>query len=252
MRHLTNRIEIKVIVLLLTAFMVNPGVAVGANSDRIYPTIKVTIYDGDKKVGGYTREAPFPEGATISTTGRCAIKLGDLFLVAEDLSVFSSNTSGRQRNLFIREGTIYFKTSKMRQPLTLITPKGEITVQSIRLDAALYDKSIKGYVTVTAGQSELGVVEGGSMDVLTDNGQVTIKSGHNLILSQAEMDIGAPPEGEQPTEEETQKPKAVKWTGTQIALATLGALAGIGLLIGAAGGGGGGGGGGGVVSPSSP
>ena len=61
----------------------------------------------------------------------------------------------------------------------------------------------------------MGVVEGGSMDVLTDNGQVTIKSGHNLILSQAEMDIGAPPEEEKPAEEEPQKPKT-GLTGTQI------------------------------------
>ena len=250
MRHLTNRIEIKVIVLLLTAFMVNPGIAVGANSDRIYPTIKVTIYDGDKKVGVYTKEAPFPEGATISTNGRCAIKLGDLFLVAEDQSVFSSNTSGRQRNLFIKDGNIYFKTSKIRQPLTLITPNGEITVQSIRLDAALYDQSIKGYVSVKKGQSELGIVEGGSMDVLTDKGQVTLKSGNNIILSQAEMDIGVPPEEEKPAEEE-KKPPETGMTKTQMAYIALAALAGIGLIF-AIGGGGGGGGGGGFVSPSSP
>ena len=258
MRHLKSRFEINVIVLLLTIAMVNPGVAVGAGADRIYPTNNVTIYNGDQKAGVYTKEAPFPEGATISTNGKCAIKLGDLFLVAEDQSVFSANTLGRQKNLFVREGVIYFKTSKMRQPITLITPNGEITVQSIRLDAALYDQSIKGYVAVTKEQSELGVVEGGSMDVLSDYGQVTIKSGNNIILSQAEMDIGAPPEsekpsGEKPAEEVPPKPKAVAWTGTQIALATLGALAGIGLIVGAAGGGGGGGGGGGeTVSPSSP
>ena len=35
MRHLTKRIEIKVIVLLLTAFMVNSGIAVGANGKEI-------------------------------------------------------------------------------------------------------------------------------------------------------------------------------------------------------------------------
>jgi len=239
MHHLKYGIEINAIVLLLTIAMLNPGVAVGAGLNRIYPTDKVTIYDGDKKVGVYTKEAPFPEGATISTSGRCAVKLGALFLVAEDQSVFSSNTSGRQRNLFIKDGNIYFKISKMRQPLTLITPNGEITVQSIRLDAALYDQSIKGYVAVTKGQSELGVVEGGSMDVLTDNGQVTIKSGSNLILSQAEMDIGAPPEGEKPAEEEPQKPKT-GLTGTQIGYIALAALGGIGLIFALGGGGGGG------------
>ena len=108
MHHLKNRIEINIIVLFLTIAMLNPGVAVGASSDRIYPTDKVTIYNGDQKVGAYTKEAPFPEGATISTSGRCAVKLGDLFLVGEDQSVFSSNTSGRQRNLFVRDGIHLF------------------------------------------------------------------------------------------------------------------------------------------------
>ena len=38
MRHLKNRIEINAIVLILTIALLNPGVAVGAGSDRIYPT----------------------------------------------------------------------------------------------------------------------------------------------------------------------------------------------------------------------
>ena len=88
-----------VIGFILTIAILNPGAAVGAGSDRIYPTKDVTIYNGDKMVGIYSREAPLPEGVTISTNGRCAIKCGDLYLVAEDQSVFSANTPGRQRNL---------------------------------------------------------------------------------------------------------------------------------------------------------
>ena len=78
MRHLKNRIIINAIVFFLTISMLNAGVAVGAGSDRIYPTQKVTIYDGDKKVGVYTKEAPFPEGATISTDREMRHKVGRL------------------------------------------------------------------------------------------------------------------------------------------------------------------------------
>ena len=81
MRRLKNKVYINAIVLFLTFTIVYSEVAIASGSNRIYPSQKVTIFNGDQKVGVYTREAPFPEGAKISTTGRCAIKLGDLFLV---------------------------------------------------------------------------------------------------------------------------------------------------------------------------
>jgi hypothetical protein len=250
MRHHKNRVQIKIIVLLLAFATVNYGIVSGAGPNRIYPTQRVTLYEGDKKVGVYTKEMPFPEGVTVSPTGRCSASLGDLFIVGEDQSVFSSNTAGRHRNLIVKKGIIYFKLSTLRQPFTLLTPDGALTVQSVRLNASYYDRSLKGYVAVDKGKSELGVVEGGSMDVVTEDGPVAIKSGENIILSQADMDIGPPAEEEKPAEEEAQ-PAKKGLTGKQIAFATLGALAAIGLIF-AVGGGGGGGGGGGSVSPSSP
>ncbi|MGB8427611.1 MAG: hypothetical protein WCD88_17625, partial [Desulfobacterales bacterium] len=221
---LKGRIGMHIIVIFVSAVLAGGVLAAGA--DRIYPTIKVVVYKGDQKVGAYTREAPFPEGATLATEGRCAVKLSDLFLVAEDESVFSSTASGRQRNLFVKEGIIYFKASGMRQPLTLVTPGGNVTIQSLRLDAATGDPSVKGFVAVTQNRSELGVVDGGSLDVLTAKGRSTLKAGHSMVLSQAEMDIGAPSEGEKPAEEVPQKPKEFSMTGKQIALATVGAVAG--------------------------
>ena len=60
-------IEIRMVVFLLTFFMVSQGVSVFADSDRIYPTNKVTLYRGDTIVGVYTKEAPLPEGSIISS-----------------------------------------------------------------------------------------------------------------------------------------------------------------------------------------
>ena len=250
-----KRIEIRMVVFLLTFLMVSQGVLVFADSDRIYPTNKVTLYRGDKVVGVCTKEAPLPEGSIISVDGRCAIKLDDLYLVGEDQSLFSINTSGRQRNLFVKEGTIYFKTSAMKRSFAFITPDGPINVQHIRLNAAFGDGSIKGYVTVTKNQSELGVAEGGSMDVFTDNGLMTIQSGKKIILSQADMGIGLPEE-EKPAAKQTpaakqpaeSKPGLSK--NKKIAYGALGVVAIAGVAIGL--GGGGGGGGGGSVSPSTP
>ena len=255
MSQLNKRIEILVFCFCLTVAILNPGVAVGAGSDRIYPTKEVTIYNGDKMVGRYTREAPLPEGVTISTNGRCAIKFGDLYLVAEDQSELSANSSDRQRNLFVKEGIIYFKTSSIKQPLNILTPSGQITVQSIHLKASFTNKTITGYVNVEKGKSELGVVQGGSINVLTDNGYKMIKSGEKILLAQADMDIGAPesktPESEVPVEEQTAEQKKGMSTMTKGLIAAGVGVVAIGALVGL-GGGGGGGGGGGSVSPSSP
>jgi hypothetical protein len=241
--------------LCINVIFTSIGLNASAETDRIYPTNKVFVYNGGQKTGVYTREAPLPEGAIISADGRCAVKLGELFLVGEDQSVFSTNTSGYQRNLLIKEGTIYFKTSKIRRIITFITPDGHISIQRIRLNTALNDQSITGYVTVEENSSELGVVQGGALDILTEDGQQTVKSGEKIILSQADMDIGAPepqpseseaPSDEQPPEQKKGMSKTMQATIVGgVAVLALGALA-------AAGGGGGGGGGGSDVSPSTP
>lgn len=243
-----NGVAIKVVVLFFSFSTIGQSVALSAGSDRIYPTDKVTLHRGDQVVGVYTKEAPLPEGSIISTTGRCAIRLDDLYLVAEDQSVFSISSSGRQRNLFIKQGLVYFKTSAIKRTLAFITPAGQISVHQIRLNAAFDDASIKGYVSVTEKQSELGVAEGGSMDVFTDEGLMTIQAGKKIILSQADMEIGLP-EKEEPAAKPQPESKKGWSTGQKIAAGAVGVGAIAGILMGL---GGGGGGGGGTVSPSSP
>jgi hypothetical protein len=159
----------------------------------------------------------------------------------------------------VKEGVIFFKTADMRRPLHFITPWGEISVEQIRLHAASGDASIKGYVAVYPTRTELGVAEGGSMDVITDQGLMSISSGSRIILAQADMDIGLPEE--QPQAEADPPPEPQGWSQRQkIAAGAIGAGAVAGILLGLSGGGGGGGddggGGGGdnggSISPSSP
>jgi hypothetical protein len=251
----SKRIEIRALVSLLTFLMVSQCVVALAGSDRIYPTNKVTLYRGEQMVGVYTKEAPLPDGAVIATDGRCAVRLDDFYLVGEDQSVFSITTFSRHRNLFVKEGTVYFKTSAMKRPFSFMTPGGALTIQAIRLHAAAGDQSIKGYVAVTDSQSEVGVAEGGSLDVLTEEGRMTIQPGKKIILSQADMDIGLP-ESEEPAAASSKAEPGISTT-EKIVYGSLGVAATAGIVIGLSSGGGGGGGGGGDdddgdVSPSAP
>ena len=242
----SKKIAIKLVVFWLTWLMAGQGAVAFAGSDRIYPANRVTLNRGEKTIGVYTKEAPLPEDTMIFTDGRCAVKLDDLYLVAEDQSVFAINTSNRQRNLFIKQGVIYFKTASMSRSLSFLTPDGPIDVKRIRLHAAS-DSSIKGYVSIDEKRTELGIAEGGTMDVLTDRGTMTIQSGKKIILAQADMDIGLP-EDEEPAAKEPPETKPKMTTGMKVLFGALGVAA----IAALAGGGGGGGGGGGSVSPSTP
>jgi len=253
-----KKFGLELLVYLLVVLMVSPAGLVSAGNYRIHPSNKVTLHQGDRMVGEYTKEAPLPEDITIAADGRCGIKLDDFYLVAEDASRFSINTAGRQTNLFIDEGIIFFKTSAMKRTLEFVTPNGQISIQRIHLNAAFEDSSIKGYVSVKPGHSELGVAEGGSMEVVTDKGPMTVPPGNKIILAQADMDIGLPepevPEDQAAAETETGAPSTTAATGmatsTKVILGVVGTAAIAGIAIGL--GGGGGGGGHGDVSPSSP
>jgi hypothetical protein len=250
-----QRHSLNLLVCLLIGSLVNPGMLALAGGDRIIPSQKVTLYRGDQVVGEHTKEAPLPEGVVIATNGRCGVKLEDFYLVGEDQSAFSINTTGQQRNLFIDRGTLYFKTSGMRRQLEFITPNGQIGIQRIRLNASATNASIKGYVAVAGDRSELGVSEGGVIDVLTDQGLLTVEPGKKLILSQADLDIGLPEEEPKATppaaepQPSTQTGPAGWSAGTKVALGALGAAAIAGIAIGL---GGGSGGDDTPVSPSNP
>ena len=244
---------ITMLTLWLTIFMAGHSVPAMAGADRIYPTGQATLWRGDQKIGVYTQEAPLPEGAVISTEGRCAVKLDDLYLVAEDQSTFSINTTGRQRNVFVKQGIVYFKTAAIAHGLAFVTPNGQFSVQQIRIHAGFGDASLKGYLSVTDKQSELGVAEGGAMDVLTDDGLVTVDAGKKIILAQADMDIGLPEDDQAAAEQPPVEEEETGWSKrTKITVGVVGGVALVGIIAGLAGGGGGGGGGGGDVSPSSP
>ena len=247
----SKRIEIRLVVFVLTFLMVGQGTIALAGSGRIYPQQKVTLYDGESVVGIFTKEAPLPQGVVMVVDGRCAIRLEDWYLVAEDQSVFSIGTSGKQRNLFVEKGTIYFKTAGMNGAFAFITPHGQIDVQRILLNAAHGDQTIKGYLSTTQDQSELGVAEGGEMEVITEEGVMTVQSGKKIILAQADMEIGLPEE-EPTATKEPPKPEKKGWSRTtrNIAIATLGVAAAAGIAIGLSGGSDDDGGG--NVSPSHP
>ncbi len=251
-----NKLGLKLLAIGLSLALAIPGFSSKLKSARIYPTGKITIYDGGQRVGEFKKEAPFPEGYLIAADGKCGVRMDDIYLVAEDGSLFSVSTSTNLRKLLIKEGIVYFAVSKMSHSLSFITPFGNLAVLDILINAAVGSPKLpklKGYVSVKENVSKVGIIEGGSMIVSSQQGEMMLEPGQQLIFAQADMDVGAPEELESSDEDEAKAEEATerekvdmeKKAGlsknTKIVLGAVGGavvIGGIGAL--AAGGGGGG------------
>jgi len=267
-----NKLGVSILAIGLSVALALTGFSSEFKSARVYPSGKITIYNGSQKVGEFNQEAPVPEGFLIAADGRCGVRMEDIYLVAEDRSLFSVATSANLRQLLVKEGTLYFAVSDMSRSLNFITPFGVLSVLDILLNSATGSPQLKGYVSVKQNGSEIGIIEGGSMIVSTQQGEMMIESGKKLTLAQADMDVGAPEkiettnekegkdekEGQEGKDEKTAKEgKAGMSDNRKIILGAIGVAAvavGVGALAGGGGGGGGGGSGddGGSISPSSP
>ena len=269
-RTVRNKLGLKLLAIGLSLTLTIPGFSLELKSARIYPTGKITIYNGDQRVGEFNKEAPFPEGYLIAADGKCGVRMDDIYLVADDGSLFSVATSANLRKLLIKEGTVYFAVSKMSHSLSFITPSGNLAVLDILINVATGSPKLKGYVSVKENVSKVGIIEGGSMIVSTQQGEMMLEPGQQLIFAQADMDVGAPEELESSDEEEGKAEEATEGEkagmekkagmskNTKIVLGAVGGavvIGGIGALAAGGGGGGGSSGGGddgGSVSRSSP
>ena len=172
-----NKFGLKLLAIGLSLALAIPGLSSELKSARIYPMGKITIYDGDQRVGEFSKEAPLPEGFLIAADGKCGVKMEHIYLVAEDRSLFSVDTAAKLRKLLIKEGTVFFAVSRMSHSLSFITPSGSLAVLEILLNAATSSPHLKGYIAVKQNGSELGVIKGGSLIVATQQGEMIIESG---------------------------------------------------------------------------
>ncbi len=234
------------IVIILVVFSTS-AMASNFNSARIMPGKKVLIYRGDQQVGELTAESPLPDGALLGCHGDCAVRMDDFMLIGADQSLFSVTTQDNSRELLVRDGTVFFALSKLPHSLVFVTPEGAVTVQQLILNAAADRSAIKGYVEVSGESSEIGVIEGGSMRVSTDDGETTIQSGQKIILAQNEA--GGTTGYETDTSNEK---RSGNWRTAAIVGGVLAAGAAAFAIASSSGGGGSGGDGNRSSSPSSP
>ena len=240
-----NKITFKGMAIFTLLVFASTAFCAGLSLGRIIPKGKVTLYQGNQKIGEFSADAPLPEDTLLSVQGECGVKMRDLYLVAIDKSLFSVTTKSTSRKLTVEHGTVYFALSSMPRTLVFQTPEGVITTSEVMLKASADAGLLEGYVSVADGISKVGVLEGGSMFLSVGDGEtMRVKAGQELRLAQADL-FGE--EEEEEDEEAAEPPEGMsKTTKIIIGAATIAALAAVG------GGGGGGGGGGSAPQQTSP
>lgn len=190
--RISSKGKLLTILLALLVIVIFTGTSAfsALSNSRIMPTQKVTMLQGDKKVGEFTKEAPLPEDTMLSCQGDCGIKMENLYLVATDGSSFSITDNSDTRTLYLKEGKIYFVLSSLPQSLMFKTAHTTFTAKEVMLKAST-SSALKGYLSVTSKAIELGVIEGGSMLVSTIEGDKMIPAGNRIVLAQADLLGGA-------------------------------------------------------------
>ena len=173
-----NTLILKVLVVFVSFAMASAAFA-AANSGRIIPSGKVSIIKDGKVIGEFSQEAPLPEGALLRCEAKCAVKLDDVYMVAEPGTVFSVTPLADKHELFVQEGTVYYSATESTRPIEFSTPAGNATTRKLNLN----DSELRGYVRVSGNETELGVIGGGLMMLETESGEMAITSGKQLTMT---------------------------------------------------------------------
>jgi hypothetical protein len=171
---------LKVVIAIISFAFATVGFSAGVNSARIIPEGRVFILESGKVVGEFSKEGPLPQGALLKCEAQCAVKMTDAYMVAEPDTVFSVSSMANSNELVVREGTVYFSVTESSPPLQFNTPGGIVTTS----ETTLTGNELNGYVRVSGNETEIGVIDGGTMKVATSSGEMAITPGKQITIAQ--------------------------------------------------------------------
>ena len=188
------------------AFML-AGMAQAYPIARIIPSGKIKVYRNDQLVQVLQEESPLPTGAMLGAEGNCGLRMDNLFMVAEDGSLFSVQEGSGATQFKIEKGALFFAANSQTGTLVFETPAGIINTQQMIIQASAGSAMLKGFVDVSGGNTMMGVLEGGSMIVSTPDGEKMIATGKQITLAQAGL-IKPAESGYQPPPDDQGQPQA--------------------------------------------
>jgi hypothetical protein len=174
-----NTLILKVLVVFMSIAMTTVGFSARTNLARVIPMGKVSIIKDGKVVGEFSKEAPLPEGSMLRCEDKCALKLDDKYMVVDPGTEFSVTPAAGHTELYVKEGTVYYAMNESSSPLQIDTPNGEAATG----DLTMTDPEVRGYVRVSGNETEIGVIEGGTMMMETESGEMAVTSGNAITTT---------------------------------------------------------------------
>lgn len=159
--------------------------AADIHGSRLLPESKVIALQDGLQVGVFTKEAPCPENMLLSCQGRCAVKLNNVLLMAEDQSMFSVSTTPDAHFLNVKQGKIFFGLSELPRKLVFLTPEGAVTAHQAFLNASnstAGKELLEGYVEVSKTSSEIGLIGGGSLYLQAGDKENVLTPGNRMVV----------------------------------------------------------------------
>jgi hypothetical protein len=178
-KYKKQQLQVRVVIAIVSIAMATLSFAVAANSARIIPSGKVSIIKDGRVVGEFSKEAPLAEGSLLRCEARCTVKMDDLYMVAEPDTTFSIQPAASHNELAVEQGTAYFSVTETSRPVEFETPPGNASMREI----SVTDSELKGYVRVSGNETEIGIIEGGTMTVETSSGEMVITPGKQVTIA---------------------------------------------------------------------
>jgi hypothetical protein len=75
---------------------------------------------------------------------------------------------------------VYFSVTESSPPIQINTPSGDATTGGLTIT----DSELRGYVRVSGNETEIGVIDGGTMLVATASGEMAITPGKQITIAQ--------------------------------------------------------------------
>jgi hypothetical protein len=174
-----QQVVLKLIIVIVFFAFASAGFSASVNSARIIPNGKVSIIKNGKVVGEFSKEVPLPKGALLKCEAQCTVKLTDAYIVAEPGTTFSVSPMANSNELLVQEGTVYFSVTESSPPLQFNTPGGIVTTR----ETSLTGSELKGYVRVSGNETQIGIIDGGTMVVETASGEMAIAPGKQVTIA---------------------------------------------------------------------
>lgn len=163
------------------------ALAIAADTARIEPTGKVSMYRADKKVDELSAAAPLPYDVLLKCVEQCGVRMGSLYFVASDQSSFSIGAPPQDNLIQFVNGNFYFSLTELPRRLVIKTPVEDFTVQQVLLQTAAIGSKLDGYIFVKGDSTEIGVLDGGSLVVSSSHGEHVVRAGNQITIAQADM-----------------------------------------------------------------